>query len=114
MIPEPTRDQRKYAKPVVAPENLHLLVGPVSGIVHLPGHLDWSGHAEYDLDRPGRIVDLYRAVINEAASPSDLHTYLNESVLKKLWSYIWLPAQTKLARESRFPELAQLSRLASA
>ncbi|MFG1791928.1 hypothetical protein [Nocardia sp. NPDC049149] len=109
-----TDDHGRYAKPVVIPENLHLLVGPVDGTVSLPHHLDWSGNAHYDLERPGRIVDLYRAVINEAASQADLHTYLNESVLKRLWSYIWLPAQTRRAWESRFPELAQLSRLASA
>ncbi|MGX1773029.1 hypothetical protein ACWIGW_13040 [Nocardia brasiliensis] len=111
---DPTHGERRYHKPVAVPENLHLLTGPTTGIVRLPAHLDWSGHAEYDLDRPGRIVDLYRTVINEAASAIDLHTYLNESVLKRLCSYMWLPAQTKLAWENRFPELAQLSRPASA
>lgn len=105
---------RKYSKPVVVPENLRLLKGPTSGIVHLPSHLDWSGNADYDLDRPGRIVDLYRAVINEAMSPSDLQAYLNQTVLKQLWSFIWLPVATRRAWEVRFPELAELSRLASA
>ncbi|MGY0500670.1 hypothetical protein ACWZHB_19460 [Nocardia sp. FBN12] len=105
---------RKYSKPVVVPENLVFLKGPTSGIVNLPSHLDWSGNAHYDLDRPGRIVDLYRAVINEAMSPSDLHTYLNQAVLKQLWSYIWLPAATRRVWEVSFPELAELSRLASA
>ncbi len=113
-MPEPMPEQRRYQKPVTVPDDLHLLQGPTTGVIHLPTHLDWSGHAEYDLDRPGRIVDLYRTVINEAANPIDLYSYLNESVLKRLWSYIWLPIQTKLAWESRFPELAQLSRLASA
>jgi hypothetical protein len=55
--------------------SLDLLHGPMSGTVHLPVHLDWSGHAEYDLDAPGRIVDLYRAVLNEAASQQDLYAY---------------------------------------
>ncbi|MFE9575933.1 hypothetical protein ACFYO1_06080 [Nocardia sp. NPDC006044] len=113
-MPEPTDGQPSYHKPVAVPEDLHLLTGPTSGIVNLPTHLDWSGHAEYDLDRPGRIVDLYRTVINEAAGPADLYAYLNEAVLKRLWSYMWLPQQIKRAWESRFPELAQLSRLASA
>ncbi|WP_218026037.1 hypothetical protein [Nocardia miyunensis] len=113
-MPELAHDKPGYHKPVAVPDDLHLLTGPTSGIVNLPTHLDWSGHAEYDLDRPGRIVDLYRTVINEAASPTDLYTYLDEAVLKRLWSYIWLPLQIKRAWESRFPELAQLSRLASA
>lgn len=113
-MPEPTHGQQRYHKPVAVSDNLHLLTGPTSGIVNLPTHLDWSGHAEYHLDRPGRIVDLYPTVINEAASPADLHSYLNEAVLKRLWSDIWLPTQTKHAWESRFPELAQLSRLTSA
>jgi hypothetical protein len=111
---ESANDQRGYQKPIVMPDDLRLLSGPVGGIVHLPTHLDWSGHPVYDLDRPGRIVDLYRTVINEAANPGDLHTYLNESVLERLWSCMWLPAQIKCAWESRFSELAQLSRLASA
>jgi hypothetical protein len=107
-------EQRRYSKPVVMPDDLRLLTGPTSGVVHLPHHLDWSGHADYDLDRPGRIVDLYRTVINEAATPDDLHTYLDGSVLRRLWSYMWLPPQTRRAWENRFAELAQLSRLASA
>jgi hypothetical protein len=64
----------------------------VSGTVHLPSHLDWSGNAIYDLDAPGRVVDLYRAVLIEAASPQDLYTYLDERVLLRLWALLWLPA----------------------
>ncbi len=105
---------RHYSKPVVLPDDLRLLTGATRGVVQLPVHLDWSGRADYDLDRPGRIVDLYRTVINEAADPTDLHTYLEEATLKRLWSYIWLPARTRQAWERRFPELAELSRLASA
>jgi hypothetical protein len=52
-------------------------------------------------------------VINEASVPADLYSYLEQSILKRLWSYMWLPAKTRLAWESRFPELAQISRLAS-
>ncbi len=77
-------DQAEYLKPFVIPENQRLLVGPTSGIVNLPTYLDWSGHANYDLDRPRRVVDLYRTVINEAASPTDLYSYLDNAVLKRL------------------------------
>jgi hypothetical protein len=59
----------RYHRPYAVPESLDLLRGPSSGTVRLPVHLDWSGNAVYDLDAPGRIVDLYRAVLIEAASP---------------------------------------------
>ncbi len=99
----------RYSKPLVVPDDLRLLAGPTFGIVHLPVHLDWSGRADYDLDRPGRIVDLYRTVINEAAEPTDLHTYLDAATLKRLWSYMWLPIGIRRVWETRFPELAQRS-----
>lgn len=111
---EQHREQRKYWRPVAVPDDLALLTGPTSGTVTLPAHLDWSGNAEYDLDRPGRIVDLYRTVINEAASPADLHTYLDTTTLKQLWAYMWLPPEIRRTWENRFPELAQISHLASA
>jgi hypothetical protein len=82
--------------------------GPCSGTVHLPSHLDWSGNAVYDLDAPGRVVDLYRAVLIEAASPQDLYAYLDERVLRRLWALLWLPAQLRRAWDQRFPDLAEI------
>lgn len=105
---------RRYAKPIVVPESLALLTGPTTGIVRLPRHLKWSGKPEYDLDAPGRVIDLYRTVINEALKAEDLHKYLNEATLKSLWSFMWLPPIVRQAWEERFPELAQLRQLAAA
>ena len=102
------RPARRYAKPVAVPERLDLLRGPVSGVVELPRRLDWSGHARYDLDSAGRIVDLYRTVIADAVDSADLHTYLNELVLKRLWARIWLATEVRRVWEERFPELAVL------
>jgi hypothetical protein len=90
---------------------LDLLQGPSSGTVHLPSRLDWSGNAVYDLDAPGRIVDLYRAVLIEAATPQDLYAYLDERVLRRLWALLWLPAQLRMVWEQRFPALAEISRI---
>ena len=98
---------RGYAKPVVVPERLDLLTGPTTGAVQLPRHLRWSGNARYDLDQPGRIVDLYRTVINEAASPVDLHTYLHRATLVALWPSMWLPVAVRRAWEDHFPELTR-------
>jgi len=113
-MPAPEKQRGRYAKPVVLPQNLALLTGPTSGIVHLPHHLDWSGDPTYDLDRPGRIIDLYRTVIHEATSPDDLHVYLDETTVKRLWSYIWLSPANRRAWEEKFPQLAQLHHLAKA
>jgi hypothetical protein len=107
--PEP-----RYRRPYAVADSLDLLRGPVSGTVRLPAHLDWSGHAEYDLDSPGRIVDLYRAVLNEAASPQDLNEYLDAGMLRRLWALLWLPAQLRRAWEQKFPVLAEISRIAAA
>lgn len=96
---------RGYAKPIVVPDRLDLLCGPETGVVHLPRHLKWSGSAHYDLTQPGRIVDLYRTVLNEAASQDDLHTYVNKRILTGLWASIWLPPAVRHAWEDRFPEL---------
>src|SRR5215467_7683901 len=96
---------RRYVKPVVVPDRLDLLCGPTTGVVVLPRHLKWSGSAVYDLGSPGRIVDLYRTVINEAATPGDLYAYLDRSTLVTLWASMWLPMSIRRAWEDRFPDL---------
>jgi hypothetical protein len=105
------RPSPRYRRPYAVADGLEMLRGPVSGVVRLPAHLDWSGHAEYDLDAPGRIVDLYRAVLVEAAGPQDLYAYLNAAVLRRLWAVLWLPAQLRRAWELKFPVLAEISRI---
>lgn len=103
--------EARYRRPYAVPERLDLLRGPSSGTVQLPAYLDWSGSAVYDLDVPGRIVDLYRAVLIEAAGPQDLYAYLDEAILRRLWALLWLPAQLRGAWERRFPVLAEISRV---
>jgi hypothetical protein len=105
---EPTPQPRHYPKPIVVPDSLSSLRGPSAGIVRLPRHLKWSGSNRYDLDQPGRIIGLYRTVINEALTPEDLATFLNQEVLLDLWGTIWLPPRIRAAWEQRFPELAGL------
>lgn len=105
---------RRYAKPLVVAADLALLRGPTTGVVTLPRHLDWSGSADYDLDRPGRIVDLYRTVLIEATKPTDLHTFLDQTVLTRLWPSLWLAPDLRRAWEDRFPELRRTESKASA
>jgi hypothetical protein len=98
---------RRYAKPIVVADDLMLLRGRTTGMVTLPRHLDWSGSADYDLDCPGRIVDLYRTVLIEATKPADLHMFLDQAILTRLWPSLWLPSDLRRAWESRFPELTR-------
>ncbi|WP_433610213.1 hypothetical protein ACQP2P_40535 [Dactylosporangium sp. CA-139114] len=106
--PRPPADYVSYSdrKPYVVVENLDELHGPTTGTVILPHHLDWSGNAEYLLDKPARLASMYRAVLNEAASPDDLHSWIDRSTLLQLWPQLWLPPRLRRLWEDRFPELA--------
>jgi hypothetical protein len=93
-------------KPYVLADTLTALNGPTRGVITLPRHLDWSGHAEYDLSRPARLSSMYKAVLTEAGSVDDLCTWLNGELLLRLWPTLWLPPQLRRRWEERFPELA--------
>ena len=104
----PAADQRGYGdrKPYVIPDDLAELRGPTAGTVTLPHHLDWSGRAAYDLDRPARLASMYKVVLNEAASVEDLRTWLDRAALVEAWPTLWLPPRLREQWETRFPELA--------
>ena len=106
--PEPGLEQRGYGdrKPYVVAEDLDDLHGPTQGTVTLPQHLDWSGSAVYDLDRPARLASMYKAVLNEARGVEDLRHWLDRRALVELWPTLWLPPRLRGMWEARFPELA--------
>jgi hypothetical protein len=108
----PDRAERREAAAVIS--QILRQAETATGTVHLPSHLDWSGNAVYDLDAPGRVVDLYRAVLIEAASPQDLYAYLDQGVLRWLWALLWLRAQLRRTWEQRFQVLAEISRITAA
>ncbi|GAA2655717.1 hypothetical protein Adu01nite_51040 [Paractinoplanes durhamensis] len=93
-------------KPYVLADTLTALNGPTRGMITLPRHLDWSGHAEYDLSRAARLSSMYKVVLTEAGSVDDLCTWLNGELLLRLWPTLWLPPQLRRRWEERFPELA--------
>jgi hypothetical protein len=97
-------------KPYVVAEQLDDLCGPTEGTVTLPQHLDWSGNASYDLDKPTRLASMYRTVLNEARSTDDLRAWIDGRLLAQLWPTLWLPPQVRRLWENRFPELASLRR----
>jgi hypothetical protein len=93
-------------KPYIIADDLGDLRGPTEGMITLPPHLDWSGRASYDLDRPARLASMYKAVLNEAGTVQDLRSWINRRVLIELWPALWLPQRLRVLWESRFPELA--------
>jgi hypothetical protein len=93
-------------KPYVVAETLAALRGPTVGVVSLPPHLDWSGHAEYDLSRPARLASMYKAVLTEAGTVEDVHSWLDGDLLTRLWPTLRLAPQLRRRWEQRFPELA--------
>lgn len=108
--PEPPADYQPYGdrKPYVVAETLAALRGPTNGTVTLPRHLDWSGHAEYDLNRAARVASMYKVVLTEASTVEDLHAWLDAELLRRLWPTLWLPPQLRQRWEEAFPELAAI------
>ena len=104
----PPADHLAYGdrKPYIVADDLGELHGPTKGTVTLPHHLDWSGRATYDLDRPARLTSMYKAVLNEASTVQDLRDWIDDRVLIELWPTLWLPARLRGLWENRFPELA--------
>lgn len=81
------------------------LNGPTGGVITLPRHLDWSGHAEYNLSRPARMPSTCKAVLTEAGSVNDLCNWLNGELLLRLWPTLWLPVALgrTFPRTCRYP-----------
>lgn len=102
-------DQRPY----LVPEQLGDLCGPTSGIVELEPHLDWSGRTRFDLDNPRRLASLYETVLREAPSPADLHRWLDQETLIRLWPTLVLPPTLRRRWQERFPQLARTGGLAA-
>ncbi|MEV0134922.1 hypothetical protein AB0H83_41530 [Dactylosporangium sp. NPDC050688] len=107
-VVRPPADYVPYGdrKPYVVADSLAELHGPTSGTVVLPHHLDWSGNAEYVLDRPARLASMYRAVLVEAGAKDDLRNWLDGALLVALWPSLWLPPKLRGLWEDRFPELS--------
>jgi hypothetical protein len=98
----PYGDRKQY----LVAESLDELRGPTSGTVALPHHLDWSGNAEYTLDKPARLASMYRTVLVEVTTADDLRNWIDGTTLVRLWPQLWLPPQLRRRWEDRFAELA--------
>lgn len=92
-------------RPYTVPETLDELTGPTSGVVELPGHLDWGPRREYNLDDFSDSRLLYMRVIRESTHVEDLRRFLNAQVLTRLWPQLVLPARVRALWQDRFPSL---------
>lgn len=88
------------------PESLDDLVGPTSGTVTLPRHIDWGPHYEYDLADEADLLLMYERVVREAQSAADLRAHLNADLLRRHWRDLFLPTPAPATWQARFPELA--------
>ena len=98
---------RTYAenRPYLLPDTLAELGGPVTGDVQLPLRLDWSDRMVFHLEEPAERNLMYERVIREATRADDLRSYLNESVLRQVWTLLFLPRAVRQSWERRFPDL---------
>jgi hypothetical protein len=92
-------------RPYTVPDTLDELTGPTSGVVELPGHLDWGPRREYNLDDFSDSRLLYMRVIRESTHVEDLRKFLNVQVLIRLWPQLVLPARVRALWQDRFPSL---------
>jgi hypothetical protein len=81
------------------------LAGRPTGVVMLPGRLDWSERAAFHLDVPAERNLMYERVIREATRPGDLRECLNGVVLREVWQSLFLPSRVRRMWEERFPDL---------
>ncbi len=94
-------------RPYTVPNTLDELTGPTSGVVELPGHLDWGPRRQYNLDDFSDSRLFYMRVIRESTHVEDLHRFLNAQVLMRLWPELVLPPRVRALWESKFPTLGR-------
>lgn len=92
--------------PVTLPERLAELTADRVGTVQAPVWLYWSGkpNQEFDLANDADAATWYEAVIGRGTT-ADQVKYLNGVRLAELWTIIQMPWKTRMAWESRYPEL---------
>lgn len=67
------------------------LVGPRSGVISLPGHVDWSGTSQrFDLSEPRRRRLAYERLLREGLS-DDLRRLVNRERLVDDFPHLYLP-----------------------
>ena len=95
--------------PYDTPNSLDELHGPTAGTVQVRPRIDTSPDPVYDLADPNQRWSLYSAVVRDGLSTEQTEI-LNRVLLVGLWAELNLPARCRAIWESKFPELAEVSR----
>lgn len=90
--------------PYDTPSSLLALRGPESGLIELPVTVHWGPQHTYDLADPGDLESSYQALVRDGAT-AEQEQFLNERLLRAVWSDLVLPTRCRLTWESRFPDL---------
>lgn len=103
----PSRDGHviyRDLRPVVLPNALQELHAVLTGTVHLPNRLAWSGPTDFVTTDDQGLRALYSTVIREASTAEDLATYLDAATLVRLWPTLMVGRDLEQAWSRRFPE----------
>jgi hypothetical protein len=95
-------------RPVCVVADLDQLRGPVSGRFVLPLHLNASAPREFDFADARDRADAYQLVLLEAASDTDLTSWLVRAELERLWPELYLPRGVRRAWQDAHPSLARI------
>ena len=93
-------------RPVIVPESLEALHGPVEGLIELPQRLFWSGAERvFDLSDSDRVVEMYEVVFDAARTEADLAEYIDGDTLVRLWPDLAVSPRVRRAWEAAHPAL---------
>jgi hypothetical protein len=108
-----SRIRRPYdARPgraAVVVDDLSELRGPTSGTIELSNRLFWQPDRHFDLDDADSLVWMYENVLREAASFSELRTWIDGPTLIRLWPTLFVPRGVRAAWERQHPQLRRQS-----
>ncbi len=97
-----TQHRARPGRRTIVATDLSSLRGPVRGAMTLPLRLFWSPAGQpFDLDKPFMLRLMYETVLQEAACPEELTSYLNGDMLIAVWPELFLPRGVRQAWEER-------------
>lgn len=100
-----TRRGFPHTTPAYVVDDLSVLHGPVSGVVTLSLHIDWTPSSTYDLSEPRRVRTMYETVLREAGSEAEVAEWIDRGLLLAHWPSLGLPDFVRAAWEAAHPEL---------
>ncbi|TFD04167.1 hypothetical protein [Cryobacterium sp. TMT1-66-1] len=85
-------------------DSLDDLVGPSSGTLILPPHLNWSSRRPVRLNDPASVAEWYACILRESLGDDDL-ILMNRGLFLRVWPDLFLPGRIREAWQNLHPEL---------